>query len=70
MYVLFRTSFVLTVVILTEQFARFEASYVLMRLLRQFDRLENKEEGDGRIRMHHTIENRPGAGVQVALRVA
>jgi hypothetical protein len=56
--------------VITEQFARFEASYVLVRMLRQFDRLENTEVGDGKLRMHHTIENRPGGGVHVAFRVA
>lgn len=49
-----------------EQFARTETMFVVARLLQLFDKLENLE-GPGDIKMHHTIENRSGTGVQVRL---
>ncbi|ETN45276.1 uncharacterized protein HMPREF1541_09107 [Cyphellophora europaea CBS 101466] len=55
---------------LGQQFARTEASYLLVRLLQRFDKIENMEKGDGKLKMHHTIENRSGTGVQVRFRVA
>lgn len=54
---------------LTEQFARTEACFILVRLLQTFDRIENMEP-PGPIKMHHTIENRSGTGVQVRLHAA
>ena len=52
-----------------EQFARTEAMYVVAKMLQLFDKVENLE-GPGDIKMHHTIENRSGTGVQVRLRRA
>lgn len=40
--------------------------YVVARVLQIFDQIENME-GPGPIKMHHTIENRSGTGVQVRL---
>ena len=51
-----------------EQFARTEASYVVVRVLQTFDQIENLDHGP--LRMHHTIENRSGSGVQVRLHAA
>lgn len=50
-----------------EQFAFTETGYVVVRMCQRFDQIENMEEGDGRIRLHHAIENRSGTGVQVRL---
>ncbi|KAI1325236.1 putative N-alkane-inducible cytochrome P450 [Xylariaceae sp. FL0255] len=55
---------------LGQQFGRQEVSYVLSRFCQKYDRVENVEEGDGRIRLHHAIENRSGTGVQVRLHEA
>ncbi|KAK5229168.1 hypothetical protein LTR96_004420 [Exophiala xenobiotica] len=54
---------------LGQQFARTEAMYVIARMLQIFDKIENME-GPGPIKMHHTIENRSGSGVQVRLHLA
>ena len=43
--------------------------YVLARMLQIFDQVENME-GPGPIKMHHTIENRSGTGVQVRFHLA
>lgn len=53
-----------------EQFARTQVLYVVVRLLQIFDDIENLESPDAPMTMHHTIENRPGNGVQVKLRFA
>lgn len=53
-----------------EQFGRQEVSYVVSRFCQKYDSIENMEEGDGRIRLHHAIENRSGTGVQVRLHEA
>ena len=65
------SSFLTQVAMLTspEQFARTEISYTVVRLLQIFDRIENMEP-PGPIKMHHTIENRSGTGVQVRLHAA
>ncbi|KAI1459985.1 putative N-alkane-inducible cytochrome P450 [Annulohypoxylon moriforme] len=55
---------------LGQQFGRQEVSYVVSRFCQKYDRIENMEEGDGRIRLHHAIENRSGTGVQVRLHEA
>ncbi|KAI0011956.1 putative N-alkane-inducible cytochrome P450 [Xylariaceae sp. FL0662B] len=55
---------------LGQQFGRQEVSYVIARFCQKYDRIENMEEGDGRIRLHHAIENRSGTGVQVRLHEA
>ncbi|KAH8699215.1 putative cytochrome P450 [Talaromyces proteolyticus] len=55
---------------LGQQFAFTEAGYVVIRFCQRFDKMENMEEGDGRIRLHHAIENRSGTGVQVRLHEA
>ncbi|KAL1967364.1 hypothetical protein VTN77DRAFT_3148 [Rasamsonia byssochlamydoides] len=55
---------------LGQQFAFIETGYVVVRLCQRFDQIENMEEGDGRIRLHHAIENRSGTGVQVRLHEA
>ncbi|KAL7620240.1 hypothetical protein AAE478_009233 [Parahypoxylon ruwenzoriense] len=55
---------------LGQQFGRQEVSYVISRFCQKYDRIENMEEGDGRIRLHHAIENRSGTGVQVRLHEA
>ncbi|KAI5862998.1 putative N-alkane-inducible cytochrome P450 [Durotheca rogersii] len=52
---------------LGQQFGRQEVSYVIARFCQKYDRIENMEEGDGEIRLHHAIENRSGTGVQVRL---
>lgn len=49
----------------TEQFARQEVSFVVSRFCQKYDAIENMEQGDGRIKFHHAIENRSGTGVQV-----
>jgi cytochrome P450 len=54
----------------SEQFAFTETGYVIVRFCQRFDRMENMEEGDGRIRLHHAIENRSGTGVQARLHEA
>lgn len=46
-----------------------ETSYVVVRFLQRFDRIENMEES-GPIRLRHAIENRSGSGVQVRLHAA
>lgn len=43
--------------------------FVVTRMLQIFDNIENME-GPGPIKMHHTIENRSGTGVQVRLHLA
>ncbi|EED22387.1 cytochrome P450, putative [Talaromyces stipitatus ATCC 10500] len=55
---------------LGQQFAFTETGYVIVRFCQRFDRMENMEEGDGRIRLHHAIENRSGTGVQARLHEA
>ncbi|KAI0598453.1 putative N-alkane-inducible cytochrome P450 [Biscogniauxia sp. FL1348] len=55
---------------LGQQFGRQEVSYVISRFCQKYDRIENMEEGDGKIRLHHAIENRSGTGVQVRLHEA
>ncbi|KAL2430719.1 Cytochrome P450 monooxygenase [Exophiala dermatitidis] len=52
-----------------QQFARTEAMYTISRMLQIFDKVENLE-GLGPIKMHHTIENRSGSGVQVRLHLS
>ncbi|KAJ9612543.1 hypothetical protein H2200_004140 [Cladophialophora chaetospira] len=52
-----------------QQFARTETMFVVVRMVQIFDRIENME-GPGPIKMHHTIENRSGTGVQVRLHLA
>ena len=49
-----------------EQFSMAETSYVVVRFLQRFDRIENMEK-PGPIRLRHAIENRSGSGVQVRL---
>ncbi|KAL9129368.1 MAG: hypothetical protein Q9217_002168 [Psora testacea] len=46
-----------------------QTSYVLVRFLQRFDKLENMEE-PGPVRLHHAIENRSGSGVVVRLHEA
>ena len=53
-----------------EQFSLMEASYVIVRMLQRFDRMENMEEPGAPIRLRHAIENRSGSGVQVRLHEA
>ncbi|KAK8075123.1 hypothetical protein PG997_009786 [Apiospora hydei] len=55
---------------LGQQFGRQEVSYIVSRFCQKYDRIENMEQGDGRIRLHHAIENRSGTGVQIRLREA
>ncbi|KAI1106154.1 putative N-alkane-inducible cytochrome P450 [Jackrogersella minutella] len=55
---------------LGQQFGRQEVGYVVSRFCQKYDLIENMEEGDGRIRLHHAIENRSGTGVQVRLHEA
>ncbi|CAJ2500194.1 Uu.00g030470.m01.CDS01 [Anthostomella pinea] len=55
---------------LGQQFGRQEVGYVISRFCQKYDRIENMEEGDGRMRLHHAIENRSGTGVQVRLHEA
>ncbi|KAI1802895.1 putative N-alkane-inducible cytochrome P450 [Daldinia bambusicola] len=55
---------------LGQQFGRQEVGYVVSRFCQKYDRIENMEVGDGRIRLHHAIENRSGTGVQVRLHEA
>ncbi|KAI2628032.1 putative N-alkane-inducible cytochrome P450 [Hypomontagnella submonticulosa] len=55
---------------LGQQFGRQEVGYVVSRFCQKYDRIENMEEGDNRIRLHHAIENRSGTGVQVRLHEA
>jgi hypothetical protein len=43
--------------------------YTIVRLLQEFDGLENME-APGPMRFHHTIENRSGTGVQVRMHAA
>ena len=47
-----------------------ETSYVIVRLMQRFDKIENREEPGAKIRLHHAIENRSGSGVQVRLHEA
>ncbi|EXJ57484.1 hypothetical protein A1O7_07832 [Cladophialophora yegresii CBS 114405] len=54
---------------LGQQFARTEAMFAISRMLQLFDKIENME-GPGPIKMHQTIENRSGTGVQVRLHLA
>lgn len=61
--------FVLLAVV-TEQFALTETGYVVVRMCQRFEEIEDMEEGEGRIRLHHAIENRSGTGVQVRLKEA
>ena len=53
--------------IIEEQFALTQVGYVVARVCQQYDCIENMEQGDGKIRLHHAIENRSGTGVQVRL---
>ncbi|KAI0178934.1 putative N-alkane-inducible cytochrome P450 [Hypoxylon sp. FL1284] len=53
-----------------QQFGRQEVSYIISRFCQKYDRIDNMEQGDGRIRLHHAIENRSGTGVQVRLHEA
>ncbi|KAI0160793.1 putative N-alkane-inducible cytochrome P450 [Xylariaceae sp. FL1272] len=55
---------------LGQQFGRQEVSYVISRFCQKYDRIENMEQGDNRILLHHAIENRSGSGVQVRLHEA
>lgn len=55
---------------LGQQFGKQEVSYVISRFCQKYDRIENMEVGDGRVRLHHAIENRSGTGVQVRLHEA
>ncbi|KAK7984131.1 hypothetical protein PG990_012846 [Apiospora arundinis] len=55
---------------LGQQFGRQEVSYIVSRFCQKYDRIENMEQGDGRIRLHHAIENRSGTGVQIRLHEA
>ncbi|KAH7313654.1 putative cytochrome P450 [Stachybotrys elegans] len=55
---------------LGQQFAKALAAYVLARFCQLFDKIENMEEGDGELKLHHAIENRSGMGVQVRLHSA
>ncbi|KAI1762330.1 putative N-alkane-inducible cytochrome P450 [Hypoxylon sp. FL1150] len=55
---------------LGQQFGRQEVSYVISRFCQKYDRIENMEQGENRIRLHHAIENRSGTGVQVRLHEA
>lgn len=48
---------------------RTEVSFIIVRLLQSFDRIDNMEP-PGPIKIHHTIENRSGTGVQVRLHAA
>ncbi|KAK5047595.1 hypothetical protein LTR84_006692 [Exophiala bonariae] len=50
-----------------QQFARTKVMFTVTRMLQIFDVIENME-GPGPIKMHHTIENKSGTGVQVRLR--
>ena len=52
-----------------EQFAFTEASYVVVRLLQHFDRVENMDPVK-EIKLHTAIENRSGTGVKVRLHEA
>lgn len=47
-----------------EQFAFTEASYLIVKFLQRFDKVENME-GPGEIKLHTAIENRSGTGVKV-----
>ena len=47
-----------------------ETSYVIVRFMQRFDKIENIEEPGADIRLHHAIENRSGSGVQVRLHEA
>lgn len=49
-----------------EQFAHTKVMFIVVRMLQTFDKIENME-APGPIRMHHTIENKSGTGVQVRL---
>ena len=40
-----------------------ETSYVIVRFLQRFDRMENMEDPTAPIRLRHAIENRSGSGV-------
>ena len=43
-----------------------EVSYLLVRFMQKFDRIENMEQpADAPIRLRHAIENRSGSGVMV-----
>ncbi|KIX09011.1 uncharacterized protein Z518_00089 [Rhinocladiella mackenziei CBS 650.93] len=52
-----------------QQLSRTEAMFVMARMLQIFDKIENME-APGPIRMHHSIENRSGTGVQVRFHLA
>ena len=47
-----------------------ETSYVIVRFLQRFDKIESTEEIGAPIRLRHAIENRSGSGVQVRLHEA
>ncbi|KFA72046.1 hypothetical protein S40288_02257 [Stachybotrys chartarum IBT 40288] len=55
---------------LGQQFAKTIVSYVIARFCQDYDMIENVEEGTGEIKLHHSIENRSGTGVQVRLHQA
>ncbi|KAL6718353.1 hypothetical protein ACLMJK_004442 [Lecanora helva] len=56
---------------LGQQFSLMETSYVIVRFLQRFDRIENMEDPpDAPIKLNHAIENRSGSGVQVRLHEA
>jgi hypothetical protein len=55
---------------MAEQLGRNEVSYVISRFCQRYDRIENTERGDGRMRLHQAIENRSGTGVQIRLHEA
>lgn len=54
---------------MAEQFAYTEASYLIVKFLQRFDKVENME-GPGEIKLHTAIENRSGTGVHVRFREA
>ena len=56
---------------LIEQFARTKATYVIVRLLQKYDKIECAQmPPDAPLRFHHTIENRSGSGVHVTMHEA
>ncbi|KAJ9133007.1 Cytochrome P450 [Pleurostoma richardsiae] len=55
---------------LGQQYALTAIGYAIARVCQEYDHIDNMEQGDGRIRMHHAIENRSGTGVQVRLHKA
>lgn len=56
---------------ITEQLARIESAYVIVRMLQRYDEIQNAETPpDAPMKFHHTIENRSGTGVRVRLHEA